>query len=128
VRTIVITRKNKFAGSLLPFWIISADVCMQIPARFQTIDRVLVDWNGQPRSTIHVRMLDEIGVRIKNGETVTVEVPDDVTAVYAVTMDGILSNECPLSGKAECKLVLTVKGGFRQPSYPWFENAEMVNR
>lgn len=128
MRSIVITRKKKFASGLLPFWIISADVCVQNSARFQTIGEVQVDWNGHPRSTLHIRLLDEIGVRIGNGETVTVEVPDDVTAVYAVTMDDILSNACPLSGKAECKLVLTVKGGFRQPSYPWFENVEVVDR
>ena len=124
MKQIIVTRKKKLAGAWVPFWIISSDVRDRMAARFQTVDEVQLDLHGHPRPSLHIQMLNEIGTCIRSGETVTVTLEDRVSEIYAVTMDGILSNRVMLIngitvGDAETfRFTLTAKGGFRRPCYP----------
>ena len=126
MKTVIITRKKKFAGALVPYWIIGASIADGMPDRFQTPDTVQVSEAGFPIPTLHPEMLAQLGAPVKNGETVTIDVPDEETAIYAVTMDGILSNRAELEngvqegGKDVFHFILTTTGGFARPSCPVF--------
>ena len=126
MKRIIVTREKKFAGVWVPFWIIPAQIVEMYPTHFQTVDEVQLDAAGYPRPTLTVQSLNEAGRCIRSGETVTIECDDAVTGIYAVTMDGILSNRLPLrSGEQDGDAVtyrfrVKAKGGFARPAYPWF--------
>ena len=75
--------------------------------------------------------MNQIGVCIKNGETVEIDLPDEEDEIYAVTLDGILSNRALLTngvmvGDAETyRFTVTTRGGFLRPSNPWFVSEEL---
>lgn len=121
MRTLTVTRKGRIAGAMLPYWIISADVIHEMPARFQKYTEAKMDVTGHARPTIDVGQLDALGVRIGNGETVTMELADDIAAVYACTMDGIISEPAVLPQSDAIHLTLTTRGGFIRLPHPCFE-------
>ena len=120
MRTLTVTRKGKLAGGMLPYWIISADIINQMPARFQKYTEAKMDATGHARPTIAVEQLDALGIRIGNGETVTMELEHDIAAVYVCTMDGIISEPAVLPQSADIHLTLTTRGGFIRLPHPCF--------
>lgn len=126
MKQIIITRKKKLASVLMPFWIITGQTKMEFMARHGlTHDRVKSDMMGQPiRQLDDISVLDAVGTRIANGQTVTVET--DTCTVFAATMDGALSNEIALGcgDDTAIRLTLSAKGGWLAPSYPWLEISE----
>ena len=122
MKTLTVTRKSKIAGAMLPYWIISADVINEMPARFQKYTEAKMDATGHARPTIAVEQLDALGVRIGNGETVTMELADDIAAVSACTMDGIISEPAVLPQADTLRLTLTTRGGFIRLPHPCFES------
>lgn len=131
MKKIIITRKRKFASALVPFWIITTMTKEEFKQRFGlTGDATGVDSLGQPVSRLGaslqegVGILDSIGNRIGNGKTVSLLVGDDVRTVFASTGDGGLSNEIELGEGSECRLTLTVRGGWKTASVPYFEAAD----
>lgn len=83
---------------------------------------------GFPVTRISIEELDRIGTRIMNGQTMEMELHDDVSTMFVSTMfvstmDGSLSNEINVdeyvsSGKP---IVINTKGGFKNLSYPVIE-------
>lgn len=131
MKRVIVTREKKFAGALVPFWIVAAELVDRFPSRFQQIGDVQLDGTAFPRPTLPAEALAEVGAPVKNGESVTVELADDITAIYAVTMDGILSNRAALAhgvtvGDAETfRFTVTAKGGFARPCYPQLTEDEV---
>lgn len=126
MKQIVVTRRKQFASSLMPFWIIVGQSKAEFMAKHSlTCDRVKANLMGQPiRQLDDLSVLDAAGTRIANGQTVTLEVADDIRTVFAATMDGALSNEIALGCCGDASIRLTVKGGLLVPSYPWLEISE----
>ncbi len=128
MKTITITRKGKFASCLMPYWIITcmtkdafkkrfgidSDVC-DIGKDAHPINRISGNPYGSPE------VLDEIGTRILNGKTITLEIDDNVRSIFATTSTGSLSNEVVIAEPEERKLTITTKGGWKTVSYPYFE-------
>lgn len=128
---LIITRRKKFGAALVPFWIIP-DAAQQeyLSGPEHLPENAKLTASGFPVPTVTVDLLDRIGIRIGNGETVTAELPDSVQAVYAATMDGLLSKPAALAGYADgsdetgaavFRLTLTARGGFARPVTPQFE-------
>ena len=83
MKKVIVKRKMKFSGALVPYWVIvgtnkdvfskrygfDGDICKMHP-------------NGFPISRIEVSELDRIGTRIDNGQTLEIEIADDVTNLF----------------------------------------------
>lgn len=121
-KTLIVSRKKKFASALMPYWII-AGISKKGFMEQYGLDEDLCrqSESGHPVPRLDISILDEIGTRIKNGETIRLKLEDTVHSVFASTMDGSLSNEIILDDSAVKHLTLTTKGGFATISYPVFE-------
>lgn len=124
MKKVIVKRKKKFSGMLVPYWVIvgtSKDVFSKQHG-FDG-DTCKMDLKGFPISRITVSELDRIGTRIGNGQTLEIEIADDVTNLFVSTMDGSLSNEIDIDGyiTAEKNITVNTKGGFRTIPYPVIE-------
>lgn len=125
MKTVIITRKSQLANALVPYWIIPAQAVEQQPTHFQTLEQVRLDAAGHPRPSLPVEDLQRIGVPVANGQTAEIEFPDAVQQIYAVTMDGLLSNPADVSGDAsEFRFTVITKGGFLRPPHPIFTDKQ----
>lgn len=126
MKTITITRKRKFASALMPFWIIVSRETRQAFMDAHGIESPLGthDALGQPVPRIAVEELDQIGIRISNGQTIEVPVEDDAVSLFVSTMDGSLSNEIRPDTMTGRMLVITVRGGLTTVSYPYLEELQ----
>ena len=118
-KILIISRKKKFASALMPYWII-AGISKKDFMELYGLEEDLCQHSesGHPLPRIDMSILDELGTRIKNGETVKLELEDTVHSVFASTMDGSLSNEIIMDDSPVTQLTLTTKGGFATISYP----------
>jgi len=86
---ITVTRKKKFAGAVMPYWIITrvskAEFCAQYGLDG---DKCEQSESGFPVPRIDMSVLDETGTRIGNGETVCIELKDGEESLFVLTMDG----------------------------------------
>lgn len=124
MKQIIITRKKQFVNALMPFWIITGQSKAEFMAKNSlSSDRVKANPMGQPIQQLNnLSVLDTAGTRIRNGETVTLEVSDEVCTVFAATMAGALSNEVQpgFGDGAPIELTLSAKDGWLAPVCPWF--------
>lgn len=124
MKIISVTRKKKFAGAVMPYWIIFQKSKADFMSEFGLQDDACkMSEAGFPVSRIDIHELDCIGTRIMNGQTIELELADDITTLFVSTMDGYLSNEINVDeyitpGKAA---VINTKGGFKDISYPVIE-------
>ena len=121
---ITVTRKKKFASAVMPYWIITcmskADFC----AGYGLVGDLCVQSDsGFPVSRIDMKVLDETGTRIGNGETVCIELKDGEESLFVSTMDGCLSNEVRIEDyrQAGLQINVTTKGGFKTLPHPVVE-------
>ena len=122
MKTVIITRKSQLANALVPYWIIPAQAVSLQPTHFQTLDQVRLDATGHPRPTLPTEDLQTLGVPVANGKIAEIELPDEVQQIYAVTMDGLLSNPADVSGEREVfRFTILTKGGFLRPPHPILE-------
>ena len=124
MKTIKVTRKKKFAGAFMPYWIIThepkADFMVELGLKGDACE---MTGAGFPVPRIDIQLLDSIGTRIMNGQTIEIEVEDRSSTLFISTMDGYLSNEINVdeyvtSGKM---IVINTKGGFKNLSHPVIE-------
>ena len=121
-KALVVTRKKKFASALMPYWIITGVSKRDFMEQYgMKEDLCQHSESGHPISRIDASILDNIGTRIRNGETLKLELEETVACVFASTMDGSLSNEIILDNSPIKHLTLTTKGGFATVSYPVLE-------
>ena len=119
MKRIVVTRKKKLASAMMPYWIIAgpSKASFKEAHGFQS-DLCEMAESGFAVSRISVEELDSIGTRIGNGQTIELEVPDDVSTLFVSTMDGCLSNEAAVDGR---EIIVSTAGGFRKLPCPVIE-------
>ena len=121
MKTITVTRKKKFASAMMPYWIIvgvsKADFCAQHGLVGDACEQ---SESGFPVARIDMKILDEVGTRIGNGETVQIEIKEDDVTLFVSTVDGYLSNEVRIKNYENngMKLTVTTKGGFENLPHP----------
>lgn len=97
-KKLVIRREWKLASALMPYWMITRVSKAEFMKKYELEDDTscgMTAW-GQP-----VPRMDfcprEWGVPVGNGRTLELEMEDGISSVFAVTPDGLLSNEIMLS-------------------------------
>lgn len=125
MKKLIITRKKKFSGAILPYWIIVGTRKKLFMQHYGFEgDLCKMNFQGFAVARIDVEELDRLGTRIGNGQTIEFEVADDVDNLFVSTMQGCLSNEINIdeylaSGK---KVVINTTGGFTKLSCPVIED------
>ncbi len=121
---IKVTRKKKFAGAVMPYWIICQESKNDLMSRLELKgDACEMSEAGFPLPRIDIQELDRIGTRIMNGQTIELELADDILTLFVSTMDGFFSDEINIDeyismGKS---VVINTKGGFKDLSHPVIE-------
>ena len=124
MKKIVITRKKKFAGAMMPYWIVYQKTKAEFMSEFGLEgDACNMSEVGFPIARLDVEELDRIGTRIMNGQTIELELADDISGLFVSTMDGYLSNEINADEyiSSEKTVVINTKGGFKDLSHPVIE-------
>ena len=124
MKKIVITRKKKFAGAMMPYWIVYQKTKAEFMSEFGLEgDACNMSEAGFPIARLDVEELDRIGTRIMNGQTIELELADDISGLFVSTMDGYLSNEINADEyiSSEKTVVINTKGGFKDLSHPVIE-------
>jgi hypothetical protein len=124
MKKIVITRKKKFAGAMMPYWIVYQKTKAEFMSEFGLEgDACNMSEAGFPIARLDVEELDRIGTRIMNGQTIELELADDISGLFVSTMDGYLSNEINADEyiSSEKTVVIDTKGGFKDLSHPVIE-------
>ena len=89
MKKIVITRKKKFAGAMMPYWIVYQKTKAEFMSEFGLEgDACNMSEAGFPIARLDVEELDRIGTRIMNGQSVELERADDISDLFVSTMDG----------------------------------------
>lgn len=128
MKRLIIHRKKKFASALMPYWIVTGINKKIFMEKYNLIgDLCKTSASGYPISRIDLKILRKY-ITIENGESIQIELNDNITTAFAITMDGNLSNEITLSKGIVSgddievfNHIITTRGGFLKPSYPWFE-------
>ena len=119
MKRITVTRKKKLASAMMPYWIIAGPTKEAfMEAHGFKGDLCEMADSGFAVSRISVEELDRIGIRISNGQSAELELPDDVRTLFVSTMDGCLSNEVIVEGE---EFVISTTGGFRKLPCPVIE-------
>ena len=124
MKTIKVIRKKKFAGVVMPYWIIFSKSTDDFKAEFGfSGDLCEMSESGFPVSRIDIQELDRLGTRIMNGQTIELELDDDVSSLFISTMDGCLSNEINIDERIASgnMVVINTKGGFKNLPHPVVE-------
>lgn len=117
MKKITVHRRKQCRCGLIPYWIITSIDKESFCSIYRlTGDKCGIRRFGQPVSRIDTKELDKTGTRIKNGQTIELSVPDDVTSLFVSTLHGTLSDEIVITGDAEIEII--TDGGFTSVSYP----------
>ncbi|MBQ8906218.1 MAG: hypothetical protein IJY85_07615 [Ruminococcus sp.] len=104
MKKLSIYRKRQFRNALMPYWIILGT------SKESFLNHL---------SEVHEFSPDQYGTRIGNGKTITIPLPDHDVTVFAVTIDGIASNELQISASSDRNAIrVTTQGGGIHPCYP----------
>ena len=122
MKSIKVIRKRSFASALMPYWIVVSKLTKNAFLQSHGMAGDLCDYDkfGQPVSRIEVSELDQIGIRIKNGQILKVPVQEDTVSVFVIAVGGSISNEL-LIEEIKDTITITTKGGFKTVSYPHIE-------
>lgn len=126
MKRLIIHRKKKFPSALMPYWIVTETDKKTFMEKYNLVgDLCQTSISGQPISRIAPKILKKYH-SIENGESLQIELNDSIDTVFAITLDGNLSNEIILNdgvkidGITVFNYTLTTKGGFLKTCYPWF--------
>lgn len=122
MKSIKVIRKRSFASALMPYWIVVSKITKNSFLQSHGFVGDLCDYDkfGQPISRIEVSELDQIGIRIKNGQILEVPVQEDTVSIFIIAVGGSISNEVLLNETID-SITITTKGGFKTVSYPHIE-------
>lgn len=122
MKSIKVIRKRSFASALMPYWIVFSEIPKNSFLQSHGFVGDLCDHDkfGQPVSRIEVSELDQIGIRIKNGQIIEVPVQEDTVSIFVIAFGGSISNEL-LIEQIKDTVTITTKGGFKTVSYPHIE-------
>ena len=99
MRKIIVRRKRQFAAALVPYWIVVGLPRAAFMEKYHLSDDTSCRMAGAyplPRMDFDPQAY---GQPILNGKTLEIEADDDATTVFAVTAEGLLSNELTLDEK-----------------------------
>ena len=122
MKSITVIRKRSFASALMPYWIVFSKISKTSFLQSHGFVGDMCDHDkwGQPISRIEVSELDQIGIRIKNGQIMEVPVPKDTVSIFVIAVGGSISNELLIDETSDT-LTITTKGGIKTVSYPHIE-------
>lgn len=126
MKKITVHRKWQLANAWMPHWVVLGMSRSDFMEKFHLPDArsCKIDALGYPVKRMEFDPND-YGVPVGNGKMLVIEANDDAASVFAVTFDGLLSNELLLPrSQTAYKIELTTKGGWRQPGYPQLELLE----
>ena len=90
---VTVTRKKKFAGALMPYWIITGIRKEEFAAKYHIQgDLCQNDRYGRPVPRITIENLDKEGIRIENGKSREIICSEKKPTIFVSTMDGSFSN------------------------------------
>lgn len=116
-------RKKKFANVLMPYWVITCMSKAEFCSRYGLSgDECEMGSGGLPVSRSDASVLDGIGTRIGNGETISIELGAGDVSLFVSTIDGYLSNEVLLESYWSTVTISTV-GGFKTLPHPVVEDS-----
>ena len=122
MRKLIIHRKKKFVAMAIPFWIVTDITKADFMNKFGIFDDISckLGRGGHPVKRFEFNPND-YGTPIWNGETLELDIEEQVCTVFAVTLEGLLSKEVVLNENMQFyEHELSVKGGWHTPSYPYF--------
>ena len=62
----------------------------------------------------------DLGVAIKSGERIELEIDDNINGIFVIQRDGVFSNEILFDDNCiQYELTLSVKGGYHRMQYPF---------
>ncbi|MFQ7159201.1 MAG: hypothetical protein ACLRPX_06105 [Ruthenibacterium sp.] len=120
MKTLVIHRRIQLPSLLVPFWAVTGISKAEFMARHQLSDELScsLDTWGHPIARTQF-CPGEYGVPIYCGKTVQLAAGEGACTLFALTAEGLLSNELVLPQAAGVySILLEAKGGWRAPSYP----------
>ena len=122
MKSIKVIRKRSFASALMPYWIVVSKITKNSFLQSHGFVGNLCDHDkfGHPISRIEVSELDQIGIRIKNGQILEVPVQEDTVSIFVIGVGRRISNEL-LIDEINDTLTIKTKGGFKTVSYPHIE-------
>ncbi len=117
MKILQLNRKKKFAGALLPYWIIikisKAEFLEMTQKSHDVSDQTVedgysfIDYNS-------------FGVPIKNGKTIEVEIADNINSFFVTNGVGGISDEIIIDvNDVEFSYQIDTKGGFKNASFPY---------
>ncbi len=116
---LIINRKWKFASSLVTFWVICSIKKSDLFANYGTINFLPTSLQTPVVINRPKEILPKFGYPIKNGKSLTLEVPDGTTSLFVINPASVASNEVTFDTNAQCvELEITVKGGWANNQYP----------
>lgn len=113
---VTIHRKRRFAAALVDYWVMAGIDREEFISRMQPPACKDGDWEGE---FITVKELVEQGTRIKNGQTVTLELEGENASLFVVSGNGTMSDAVSLflkGGNVRCEI--DTKGGWAKPPCP----------
>ena len=128
METLVIHRRIQLPSLLVPFWAVTGISKAEFMARHQLSDELScsLDTWGHPIARTQF-CPGEYGVPIYCGKTVQLAAGEGACTLFALTAEGLLSNELVLPQAAGVySILLEAKGGWRAPSYPHLRLAGQV--
>ncbi len=124
MKNIQVTRKKKLANAIVPYWIMTHKNKTEFMSEYELKgDACKMSMLGGPVSRLDMQVLDRFGIRIMNGQSIELELPDEITTLFVSTMHGYLSNEINIdkyiaSGDS---VVINTNGGFINLPHPVIE-------
>lgn len=118
MRTLTVEREKSFVSCRMNYWIVLKYAKDEMISRDW---KITYDKNGNPAAPADFNPND-YGTPIANGGTVAFNLDDKVESVFAVTMDGLFSNEIKLDPQPDhIEVIITTKGGWKTPGCPYLE-------
>ena len=121
MKKFTVVRKRKFAGGIMPYWIIVAMRKEVFMERYGLQgDMCEMSSAGFPVPRMNAEELDRLGPRIMSGQTMEIEVHDDISTLFISTVDGCLSEEISIDPYVASgnEIVVTTRGGFKSLPHP----------
>lgn len=120
---LTVTRKKSFRSFAVPYWIVPSVVSKEQFMKEHELAGDLCTHTsmGQPINRMEIDVLNRVGISISNGETIELNVTDNVVSIFVITINGSLSNEIKMKEIKMNRLFITTKGGLRTVCYPFIE-------
>lgn len=120
MKTLIVHRKSRFVGAAMPFWLVTAITKEELCQRYQLAEDRIADYNAIGPFNAPVFRPEEVGVRLKNGQSVALEIDENVTkSIFAVTKLGYFSNILVLPPERQDYHIQAIaRWGWNMPGYP----------